>query len=84
MNSQARQYVFGAIFIAVGVYQFYLSEFLEFSMYVCAGSAFVFNALVSEPALATYKKPLVIITWILIVAATLLFFYLLRYKFFQP
>jgi hypothetical protein len=82
MNSQARQYIFGSIFLAVGVYQFYHSEYLEFSLYVCAGSAFVFNALVSEPALEAYKKPLVIITWTLIVAATLLFFYLLRYKFF--
>jgi hypothetical protein len=81
MDSQTRQYVFGAIFIAVGGYQFYISEFLEFSMYVCAGSAFVFNALINEPKLQAHKKPLVVITWILIAAATLLFFYLLRYKF---
>lgn len=82
MNSQARQYLFGLIFIAVGVYQYYINDMLEFSMYVCAGSAFIVNALTAEPGLLTYKKPLVIITWVLIVATALQFFYLLRYKFF--
>jgi len=82
MNAQTRQYLFGLIFIGFGVYQLYISEVLEFFLYACAGGAFISNALVSEPALHHYKKPIVIITWILIVSASLLFFYLLRYKFF--
>lgn len=82
MNSQTRQYLFGSIFIVFGGYQFYISDLLEFSLYVCAGSAFICNALVAEPKLQSWKKPLVFITWGLIIAATLLFFYLLRYKFF--
>lgn len=82
MNSQTRQYLFGLIFIAVGGYQYYINDMLEFSMYVCAGSAFIVNALTTEPGLLSYKKPLVIVTWVLIVATALQFFYLLRYKFF--
>ncbi|MBX2944636.1 MAG: hypothetical protein KF725_02285 [Cyclobacteriaceae bacterium] len=82
MNSQVRQYLFGLIFIGVGCYQLYINDMLEFSLYACAGSAFIFNALTAEPRLVSYKKPLVIITWVLIMATALLFFYLLRYKFF--
>ncbi|MBX2961094.1 MAG: hypothetical protein KF687_01205 [Cyclobacteriaceae bacterium] len=82
MNSQTRQYLFGSIFIAVGCYQFYINDMLEFSMYACAGFAFIFNALINEPAMAAYKKVLTIITWMLIIATALLFFYVLRYKFF--
>ena len=82
MNAQTRQYLFGSIFIAFGGYQLYLNEFLEFSMYACAGFAFIFNSLVAEPKLFMYKKPLVVITWILMGSATILFFYLLRYKYF--
>lgn len=82
MNAQTRQYLFGLIFIAVGIYQFYITEYLEFSMYLCAGTAFILNALINEPKFSAYKKPLITITWVFIVSATLLFFYLLRYKYF--
>jgi len=82
MNSQTRQYLFGLIFIAVGCYQFYINDMLEFWMYACAGSAFIVNALTAEPSLIQYKKPLVILTWMLIIVTGILFFYLLRYKFF--
>ena len=82
MNAQSRQYIFGLIFIAFGVYQLYLPKFLEFSLYACAGLAFIFNALVAEPRLHSYKKLLVIITWILIITTALLFLYLIRYTYF--
>jgi hypothetical protein len=82
MNAQTRQYIFGSIFLAVGGYQFYLNDMLEFSLYACAGSAFIVNALVNEPRLFPYKKVLVMLTWALIIASGILFFYLLRYKFF--
>ncbi|MBX2964786.1 MAG: hypothetical protein KF845_01485 [Cyclobacteriaceae bacterium] len=82
MNAQTRQYLFGSIFLAVGVYQLYLNDMLEFSLYACAGMAFVVNALVNEPRLFPYKRILVIIAWTLIIATGILFFYLLRYRFF--
>lgn len=82
MNAQTRQYIFGLIFMAVGIFQLYLSDYLEFLLYMSAGSAFIVNALTNEPRLFEYKKTLVIITWVLIVGTSLLFFYLLRHKYF--
>lgn len=82
MNAQTRQYVFGSIFIAFGIYQFYIKDFLEFWLYALAGTAFIVNALTFEPRLEPYKKPLVIFSWILIVTTAILFFYIIRYKFF--
>jgi hypothetical protein len=82
MSAQARQYLFGLIFIGVGGYQLYIRDYLEFSLYACAGLAFIMNALTLEPKLHGYKKTLVVITWILMGCTAILFFYLLRYKFF--
>lgn len=81
MNAQTRQYLFGAIFIGVGIYQFSIGDLLEFSLYAFAGAAFIINALTMEPKMLTYKKPLVIVSWILIGATGILFLYLLQFKY---
>lgn len=81
MNAQTRQYLFGLIFIAVGIYQASIGDVLEFSLYGLAGAAFIINALTLEPRLLAYKKPLVIISWILIGATGILFLYLLQFKY---
>ena len=81
MNSQTRQYLFGGIFVAVGIYQLVIKDYLEFSLYTVAGLAFIFNALTFEPRFLAYKKALVIISWILIICTGLLFLYLLQFKY---
>lgn len=81
MNAQTRQYLFGLIFAGVGIYQVTLGDWLEFSLYAFAGLAFIFNALTLEPKLTKYKKPLVIISWILIGTTGILFLYLLQFKY---
>lgn len=81
MNARTRQYLFGAIFIAVAIYQASSDDFLEFSLYTVAGMAFIVNALTLEPKLISVKKPLVVLTWVLILAAAVLFLYLLQFKF---
>lgn len=81
MNAQTRQYLFGAIFIGVGIYQFSIGDLLEFSLYASAGASFVINALTMEPKMLAYKKPLVIVSWILIGATGILFLYLLQFKY---
>ena len=81
MNSLTRQYLFGLIFIGVGIYQATLDDFLEFTLYAVAGTSFVVNALSLEPKLSAYKKPLAVATWVLIIAAAVLFLYLLQFKF---
>jgi hypothetical protein len=81
MGSQRRQYFFGLLFLGVAVYQLVKNDVLEFSLYLLAGAAFIFNSLTLEPRLVQYKKPLVVISWILIGASGILFLYLLQFKY---
>jgi hypothetical protein len=81
MNATTRQYLFGAIFLAVGLYHIYRRDYLEASLYLLAGLSFVFNMLASEPKLIAYKKTLVIITWSLMIITALVFLYVLQFKF---
>ena len=82
MNSLARQYLFGSIFFAVGIYHLWIKEYLEASLYCLAGLAFIVNTLTSEPRLIAQKKVLVAISWVLIIATSVLFLYLLQSRFF--
>jgi hypothetical protein len=81
MNARTRQYLFGLIFIGVGIYQIAIKDYLEFCLYALAGLAFIVNALTMEPRLLSVKKPLVIASWILIGATGILFLYLLQFKY---
>jgi hypothetical protein len=82
MNAQQRQYLFGLVFLVFGLYKGYQKQYLELTLYGLAGLSFIFNQLASEPKLAAHKKALVIITWTLIIATGLTFFYLLQFKYF--
>jgi hypothetical protein len=82
MNSYRRQYLFGGLFLAFGIYQAVVGDWLEFALYGVAGLAFIINAATFEPKLFEYKKPLVITTWLFIGATGLLFLYLLQFKYF--
>jgi len=81
MDSRIRQYLFGLVFFGFGLYEFKKNDPLEASVYLLAGLAFIFNNLVSEPKLLAYKKSLVVITWTLIIAASVVFLYVLQFKF---
>jgi hypothetical protein len=81
LNANQRQYLFGIVFLLFGFYQAYQSQLLEFSLYSLAGLSFILNQLTNEPKLYAYKKQLVVITWVLIIATGLTFFYLLQFKF---
>ncbi len=81
MNSYRRQYLFGGLFVAFAIYQAVVGDLLEFSLYGAAGLAFILNATTFEPRLLAYKKPLVITTWILMIATGILFLYLLQFKY---
>jgi hypothetical protein len=81
MNAQTRQYLFGLIFIAVGIFQLTQHDGLEAALYLTAGAAFIINTLALEPRLEAHKKILVLATWLLIVSAGVLFLYLLQFKF---
>lgn len=81
MDSHFRQYLFGLVFFGFGIYEFTKNDPLEASVYLTAGLAFIFNNLISEPRLYSYKRILVIITWILIITAAITFLYVLQFKF---
>ena len=81
MNAKTRQYLFGLIFIGIGIYQLAINDLLEFSLYGIAGLAFIVNSLTMEPRFIAYKKPLVIFSWVLIGATGILFLYLLQFKY---
>jgi len=80
MNSQTRQYLFGAIFIAVGIYQATVHDYLELSLYSVGGFAFIVNALSLEPKLSSHKKILGVISWVFIITTGLLLIYLIQFK----
>jgi hypothetical protein len=81
MDSRIRQYLFGLVFFGFGMYEFKKNDPLEASVYLLAGLAFIFNNLISEPKLFGYRTLLVTITWILIIAASIVFLYILQFKF---
>jgi len=81
MDSRIRQYLFGLVFFGFGIYEFMKDDPIEASVYLSAGLAFIFNNLVSEPSLQNFRKLLVAITWLLIIAAAIIFLYVLQFKF---
>lgn len=80
MSARTRLYLFGLIFLAVGIYQLVRNDIEEFSMYALAAAAFAVNGLSLEPRLASWKKGLSIAGWLLIAATGLLFLYLLQFS----
>lgn len=82
MNATQRQYLFGLIFFCVGVYYIARTSWFESSLYMVAGLAFVFNGLTLEPRLGKYKKPLTVISWILIISTGLLLLYMVQFMWF--
>jgi hypothetical protein len=82
MTAIKRQYLFGLFFVGVALYQLTKPDYLEVLLYVFAGSTFIVNGLTLEPRLAPYKKPLVILSWVLIITTGLLLLYLAQFKWF--
>jgi hypothetical protein len=75
------QYIFGAIFLGLAIYQMIIQDTFEVLLYALAGITFIINALSMEPRLGSYKKPLVIISWLLIAATGILFLWMLQFKY---
>ena len=80
MSARLRQYGFVIIFIVVGIYQIIQHDYLESSLYFLASLAFTLNNLSTEPSLSSYKKPLVIATWISIAITGIVFLWVLQFN----
>lgn len=81
MKPHVRQYLFGLIFIGVGIYQFVIRDYIETALYSLGGLAFIVNTLSLDPKLIRHKKLLAIISWILIISTGLLFLYVIQFKY---
>jgi len=64
----------------VAAYQAFHGDLVEMALYVLAAFAFGVNGLISEPALAGYRKVLIVISWIFIFATVIDFLYLIQFK----
>jgi hypothetical protein len=82
MDATIRRYLFGVIFFGLGLYQLNIQDYVEASLYLVAGLAFIVNSLASEPRLAAHRKWLVIAAWALIIASAIIFLYVVQYKWF--
>jgi hypothetical protein len=80
MSAGNRLYVFGMIFLAVGIYQLVRNDVQEFSLYALAATAFAVNGVSLESRLIRWKKALSIAGWLLIAATGLLFLYMLQFS----
>lgn len=80
MSARTRLYLFGLLFLGIGIYQLVIHDIAEFSLYALAAAAFAINALSLEPRLAAWKKALSIAGWLLIAATAILFLYFLQFK----
>ncbi|HYG20398.1 MAG TPA: hypothetical protein VD816_15775 [Ohtaekwangia sp.] len=75
------QYLFALVFFGVGIFQITKGNGMEASLYLLAGASFAFNTLATEPGLAGYRKPLVIVTWTLIILTALVFLWVLQFRY---
>jgi hypothetical protein len=73
--------IFAAAFLGVALYQLYLRDYIEVVLYGMAALAFFISVLTQQARFLRYKKPLVIITWVLIFMTGILFVYLIQFKF---
>jgi hypothetical protein len=75
------QYLFALVFAGVGIFQITKGNWLEATLYLLAGAAFTFNTLATAPGLLKYRKPLVIVTWTLIILTALVFLWVLQFRY---
>jgi hypothetical protein len=77
------QYIFGGLFILIGIYQLVIKDYMEFFLYALAGVTFIVNRLSMEPRFIAHKKPLAILSWLLIFGTGILFLWMLQFKHFE-
>lgn len=68
--------MFALFFAGFSIYKATQNDWLEFALYIVVGAAFAVNGLLNEPSLAEKRRPLTFVSWFTILAAGLLFLYL--------
>ncbi len=78
MKRSYTQYLVGILLLSFSLYQFFQREFVEFSMYLTAGLAFVVMGIIKDKLLPGYGRFLNILSWVLILMAGFLLLFLFR------
>lgn len=78
MKGYYLQGLVGFLMIGFSLYQWSIGEPWEFALYMTAGLAFLSVAAIASKKFETQKKLLSVVSWILILGAVFLFFFLVR------
>ena len=78
MKGSSIQYLVGGLMVAFSLYQIYIADFWEASLYISAGLAFIVMGLLKNEVFPGHKKILNVISWLLILLAVFLFLFLVR------
>ncbi len=78
MKPSYTQYLVGILLLGFSAYQFYLWEYVEFSLYITAGAAFITMGVIRDKRFVKYERFLNILSWILIFTAGFLLLFLFR------
>ncbi len=78
MKKGGLRFLVGGAMVLFGLYQVITGNYWESSLYLTAGLAFISIGLLMSDAFPRYRKLLNIVSWVLIILAVLLFFFLLR------
>ena len=78
MKPSYTQYLVGMLLVGFSAYQLYLREYIEFSLYITAGAAFITMGIIKDKRLAKYQRFLNLLSWILIFFAGFLLLFLFR------
>ena len=78
MNRSVIRYLIGGAMVLFGFYEVATGNAWESSLYFTAGLAFISIGMLMSESFSKYKKLLNIVSWVFIILAVFLFFYLLR------
>ena len=78
MKRASKQYLVGSLLLAFSVYQLWVPDFWEFSLYATTGLAFLVMGMIASKRFPKQNKLLTALSWILILASVFLLLFLVR------
>ena len=78
LNQIVRGNLLVFVFGLLGVYTIYNEKYLEGIVYLLVGFGFALTSMSRSESFSKYKRPLTIISWIVIMGAVIMFIVLLR------
>lgn len=79
MKAYIIRYLVGIIFLLLGIYKLYGGAGTDGTLYLLMGFGFIVMGIINNRVLVRYERLLTILSWILIITASLLFLYLIQF-----